>query len=205
MSRTALVRPALSPRQTVVLGAICTAIDDSGRSPTIREIAEALDIASTNAVNDHLGALAKKGWLDLGPDGESRALRPLYYPDGSPFLTRRELLEQLAEARVDLDDARTSADHAMAINDGNLCAYERVVHGLDVERQEAAEALAQCRAHCRSYYQEARTLRGQVSTLQAELGVGRLTLPRAVVTAIQSGHLAPVLDAFGLGDCREVA
>lgn len=34
-----------------------------GYSPTIREIGDALDIKSTNGVNDHLKALERKGCL----------------------------------------------------------------------------------------------------------------------------------------------
>ena len=43
--------------------------------PTIREICEALGIASTNGVSDHLRALERKGHLHRGPC-KSRALVP---------------------------------------------------------------------------------------------------------------------------------
>lgn len=201
-----------SPRQARVLEFICEQLDTFDRSPTIREIAEHIDVTSTNGVNDHLTALVKKGYVDTGADGESRSVRPLRYPDGSPFLTRAELLDELAAARQEADDLRdqladahAATAHIAAVNDANVCTYERIVHELETERRDTAEALGQCRAHCTEYYREARTLRGQVATLQGELGVGRLTLPRAVVEAIQAGDVGPVLQSLGLGDCREVA
>ena len=54
---------ALTERQLEVLRFITEQIDERGYPPTIREIGEALSIASTNGVNDHLKALEKKGYL----------------------------------------------------------------------------------------------------------------------------------------------
>lgn len=56
----------LSPRQKQVLDTIEKSIADFGYPPTLREIGSALDINSTNAVNDHLKALERKGaiWRD---------------------------------------------------------------------------------------------------------------------------------------------
>ncbi|HEX9291187.1 MAG TPA: transcriptional repressor LexA [Anaeromyxobacteraceae bacterium] len=65
----------LTERQLEVLRFIATEIEDRGYPPTIREIGEALDIASTNGVNDHLKALEKKGYLQRDPV-KSRALIP---------------------------------------------------------------------------------------------------------------------------------
>lgn len=65
----------LTERQLEVLRFIATEIEDKGYPPTIREIGEALDIASTNGVNDHLKALEKKGYLQRDPV-KSRALIP---------------------------------------------------------------------------------------------------------------------------------
>jgi repressor LexA len=66
---------ALTDRQLEVLRFIATEIEERGYPPTIREIGEALDIASTNGVNDHLKALEKKGFLQRDPV-KSRALIP---------------------------------------------------------------------------------------------------------------------------------
>ncbi len=65
----------LTDRQLEVLRFITRQIDDVGYPPTIREIGEALDIRSTNGVNDHLKALERKGFLSRDPV-KSRALIP---------------------------------------------------------------------------------------------------------------------------------
>jgi repressor LexA len=65
----------LTDRQLEVLRFIARQIEDAGYPPTIREIGEALDIRSTNGVNDHLKALERKGYLTRDPV-KSRALIP---------------------------------------------------------------------------------------------------------------------------------
>jgi repressor LexA len=65
----------LTERQLEVLRFIARQIEDAGYPPTIREIGEALDIRSTNGVNDHLKALERKGYLTRDPV-KSRALIP---------------------------------------------------------------------------------------------------------------------------------
>jgi repressor LexA len=65
----------LTERQREVLRFIANEIEQRGYPPTIREIGEALDIASTNGVNDHLKALERKGYLQRDPV-KSRALIP---------------------------------------------------------------------------------------------------------------------------------
>lgn len=74
----------LTDRQAAVLNFIASHIIDTGFPPTIREIGDHLDISSTNGVNDHLKALEKKGYL-VREDAKSRAIRPLFAPDGQPF------------------------------------------------------------------------------------------------------------------------
>jgi repressor LexA len=65
----------LTDRQLEVLRFIAREIEERGYPPTIREIGEALDIRSTNGVNDHLKALERKGFLTRDPV-KSRALIP---------------------------------------------------------------------------------------------------------------------------------
>src|SRR5512139_612496 len=65
----------LTDRQLEVLRYIARQIEDAGYPPTIREIGLALDIRSTNGVNDHLKALERKGFLTRDPV-KSRALIP---------------------------------------------------------------------------------------------------------------------------------
>jgi len=66
---------APTDRQLEVLRYIARQIEEQGYPPTIREIGEALDIRSTNGVNDHLKALERKGYLSRDPV-KSRALIP---------------------------------------------------------------------------------------------------------------------------------
>jgi repressor LexA len=67
----------LSPRQAQILEFILAAIDQTGVTPSYREIGAALDISSTNGVSDHIKALIKKGYLErIGGSGRSRSLRP---------------------------------------------------------------------------------------------------------------------------------
>ena len=56
----------LSPRQAQVLDLIERFIAEEGYPPTIRDIGGALGIKSTNAVNDHLAALERKGAIARG-------------------------------------------------------------------------------------------------------------------------------------------
>lgn len=73
-----------SPGQKRVLACIIDHIEDTGFPPTIREIGDALGIRSTNGVNDHLKALEKKGYLTR-EDAKSRAIRPLFHPEGDVY------------------------------------------------------------------------------------------------------------------------
>jgi repressor LexA len=65
----------LTDRQREVLRFVAQQIEECGYPPTIREIGEALEIRSTNGVNDHLKALERKGFLTRDPV-KSRALIP---------------------------------------------------------------------------------------------------------------------------------
>jgi repressor LexA len=67
---------SLTRRQQIVLDFINRCIDSRGYPPTLREIGEHMGIRSTNGVNDHLKALARKGFL-VRDDMKSRALRPV--------------------------------------------------------------------------------------------------------------------------------
>lgn len=69
-------RDKLTRRQAEVLDVINRSIEVQGYPPTIREIGADLDIKSTNAVNDHLKALERKGYLTRN-EAKSRALVPV--------------------------------------------------------------------------------------------------------------------------------
>lgn len=78
----------LTHRQREILEYISASIAERGFPPTLREIGEHFSIRSTNGVNDHLKALAKKGHLRR-EDLKSRAMRPVL-PDGSGELVAFE-------------------------------------------------------------------------------------------------------------------
>ena len=67
-------KPKLTARQEEILGLITDAISKSGFPPTRAEIATRLGFASANAAEEHLRALARKGYVDLTP-GTSRGIR----------------------------------------------------------------------------------------------------------------------------------
>ncbi|WP_028357865.1 transcriptional repressor LexA [Brackiella oedipodis] len=64
----------LTARQQQVLTLIASAIERTGLPPTRAEIATQLGFKSTNAAEDHIKALAKKGVITLMP-GTSRGIR----------------------------------------------------------------------------------------------------------------------------------
>ncbi len=66
--------PKLTPRQAEILALITSAIHESGLPPTRAEIATRLGFASANAAEEHLRALARKGYVELTP-GTSRGIR----------------------------------------------------------------------------------------------------------------------------------
>ena len=66
----------LTPRQREVLDVIQRSLDAKGYPPTLRELAEALDIVGTTAVNYHLERLRVKGWIEREA-GVARGLRVL--------------------------------------------------------------------------------------------------------------------------------
>jgi repressor LexA len=99
----------LTPRQRVVLDAIHQSVNLFGRPPTLRELGERLDIASTNGVRDHLKALEEKGHIRR--DGRSaRGIRLLTGRRGSheaPF-------EALADGADGERSALQAADRGRA-------------------------------------------------------------------------------------------
>lgn len=66
----------LTDRQASIYRYIVGYIEENHYPPTVREIAEAFDISSTNGVSEHLRALIRKGFL-VKEAAKSRALRPL--------------------------------------------------------------------------------------------------------------------------------
>lgn len=74
----------LTDRQRAIVRFIREGLERDCIPPTLREIARALAIHSTNGVNDHLTALVKKGYLRKG-EIKSRALILLRDEEGRPW------------------------------------------------------------------------------------------------------------------------
>lgn len=64
----------LTARQKKVLEFIQSQIESTGYGPTVREIGDALDIASPNGVAGHLAALERKGYIERA-SGKNRSIR----------------------------------------------------------------------------------------------------------------------------------
>lgn len=63
----------LTRRQADILHFIVESIRDRGYPPTIAEVGQQFNIASTNGVNDHLKALERKGYIERSP--KARGIR----------------------------------------------------------------------------------------------------------------------------------
>lgn len=89
----------LSPRQKDVLRVVLSSLDKYGVPPTYREIGDALGVASTNGVADHIKALIRKGYLTAARGkGASRGLKPT-------LLARRSRRGAVVEVSVLRDGA----------------------------------------------------------------------------------------------------
>ena len=64
----------LTERQLGILEQIAACISENGYAPTTRELAELVGIKGPNAMNDHLWALRRKGYVHW-EDGKARTLR----------------------------------------------------------------------------------------------------------------------------------
>jgi SOS-response transcriptional repressor LexA len=64
----------LTRRQSQCLEIINDSIEKQGFPPTMREIGKAMNIRSTNGVNDHLRALERKGYISRR-DMKTRAIK----------------------------------------------------------------------------------------------------------------------------------
>lgn len=69
-----MIQP-LSHRQWIVLRLIITATDATGEAPSIRAIARSLSV-SHHAVQCHLEALHRKGWLESPSPSGMRCVAP---------------------------------------------------------------------------------------------------------------------------------
>ena len=77
----------LGPRQKKILDYILSEIEGRGYPPSVREIAEAVGLASPSTVHAHLEALQRKGYLRRDPT-KPRAIEIQYAPEVGPVARR---------------------------------------------------------------------------------------------------------------------
>src|ERR671914_1491094 len=70
----------LTERQRQALDFIAETVADRGYPPSVREICDALGLASSSTVHSHLHALQRKGYLRIDPT-KPRAIELLYDPE----------------------------------------------------------------------------------------------------------------------------
>jgi repressor LexA len=139
-----MTRNLLTPRQSEILELIRACISTQGCPPTRAEIARRLGFRSANAAEDHLRALARKGFIELVP-GSSRGIRPVDVAAGLPVVGRVAagepiLAEQNIEEYCPVEPAvfHPRADYLLRVRgdsmigagilDGDLLAVHRTEH-----------------------------------------------------------------------------
>ncbi|MGH3298409.1 MAG: transcriptional repressor LexA [Trebonia sp.] len=92
--------PGLSPRQRKILQVIGDSVQKRGYPPSMREIGEAVDLASTSSVSYQLSTLQRKGYLhrDVGRPRTVEVLRPDH-----PVVRRVQGANGTAEAEPSAD------------------------------------------------------------------------------------------------------
>ena len=134
----------LTARQLEILDFIRESIKGNNMPPTVAEIADAMNLSSTNGVRGHLQALARKGAIELIPNA-SRGIRLLQidmFEQGLPLVGRVAagqaiLAEENIEAYKQVDPAlfKPTADYLLRVQgesmrdvgilDGDLLAVHR--------------------------------------------------------------------------------
>lgn len=104
----------LTNRQSEVLEVIRAHVKRRGVPPSRTELAKELDMASPSAVDGHLSALARKGWVELFPSVE-RGIKLIR--EGAPLLEVEELAE-IAAGRPTVAEERGESRR--------LCDYDSV-------------------------------------------------------------------------------
>lgn len=113
----------LTPRQQQIFNLICSTIEREGMPPTRADIAAEFGFRSANAAEEHLKALARKGYIEIMP-GTSRGIRVLEdsAEDGLPLIGRVAagepiLAEQHVDDYIDIDPGfwRPRADFLLQV------------------------------------------------------------------------------------------
>jgi len=112
----------LTRRQGAILQFIVESIRDRGWPPTIAEIGQQFQIASTNGVNDHLVALEKKGYIERSSKARGirvteKAAAGLYQQGGGTLpLVGRIAAGQPLFAQENIEDFVTVAPALSRLN-----------------------------------------------------------------------------------------
>ncbi|NQY36720.1 MAG: repressor LexA [Alteromonadaceae bacterium] len=122
------MRP-LTPRQTQIFELIKVKISDTGMPPTRAEIADHFGFKSANAAEEHLKALAKKGYIEMLA-GTSRGIRltpEVIEEEGLPLIGRVAAGEPILAAehiedhyKVDANLFHPAADYLLRVNGDSM-------------------------------------------------------------------------------------
>jgi repressor LexA len=124
----------LTDRQRQTLHFIAETVAERGYPPSVREIGEALGLASSSTVHSHIHALQKKGYLRVDPT-KPRAIELLYDPDTELSRERAAvrsvpLLGRIAAGAPIMAEENVEELYPMPadlVGDGNIFMLE--VHG----------------------------------------------------------------------------
>ncbi|SET85739.1 transcriptional repressor LexA [Thalassotalea agarivorans] len=115
----------LTPRQSQIFDLIKEKISETGMPPTRAEIADFFGFKSANAAEEHLKALAKKGYIEMLP-GTSRGIKladEFLEEEGLPLIGRVAagepiLAQEHVEDRYQIDGAlfHPPADYLLRVN-----------------------------------------------------------------------------------------
>ncbi|MDQ3952928.1 MAG: transcriptional repressor LexA [Actinomycetota bacterium] len=124
----------LTDRQRQTLEFIAETVAERSYPPSVREICEALGLASSSTVHSHMQALQRKGYLRIDPT-KPRAIELLYDPETGLAAERRParsvpLLGRIAAGTPILAEEHVEEIYPMPaelVGDGNVFMLE--VHG----------------------------------------------------------------------------
>jgi repressor LexA len=124
----------LTDRQRQTLNFIAETVTERGYPPSVREIGEALGLASSSTVHSHIQALQRKGFIRVDPT-KPRAIELLYDPDTDLPLERSAarsvpLLGRVAAGAPIMAEEHVDEIYPMPadlVGDGNVFMLE--VHG----------------------------------------------------------------------------
>jgi repressor LexA len=124
----------MTERQRQTLSFIAETVSERGYPPSVREIGEALGLASSSTVHSHLQALQRKGYLRIDPT-KPRAIEVLFDTDTGIAAERRParsvpLLGRIAAGAPIMAEENVEEIYPMPadlVGDGNVFMLE--VHG----------------------------------------------------------------------------